>query len=161
MEFLVPLLAIGYLTAGVWLSWLERVAERGRGAPARAPTVPPLVEPPAPAAAADAPVPARQPPSVMPIKGGWQYLIGRRIDAVVVNSFPVGITRLVQVHLVLDGGCNFEIYSPTGGLAGVKGLYRGDLDEVLNFKCLSPDARVYGDRRLVPRDEDGPRILWP
>lgn len=85
------------------------------------------------------------------IKGGWQHLIGKRIEAVVVNVARGENSNLAQIHLVLDGEVNFEIFSSLGALGGTKRLYPGDLPEVLDYKCVGPDAEVFGERRVVPR----------
>jgi hypothetical protein len=87
----------------------------------------------------------------MSIKGGWQHLIGKRIEAVVVNVARGEKSNLAQIHLVLDGEVNFEIYSSTGQVGGASYLHAGDLPEVLDYKCVGPDAEVFGDRRVVPR----------
>ena len=87
----------------------------------------------------------------MDIKGGWQHLIGRRIEAVVVNECRGHGSTLSQIHLVLDGGVNFEIFSSLGALGGTNCLYPGDLPEVLDYACVGPDAEVFGERRVVPR----------
>ena len=84
------------------------------------------------------------------IKGGWQHLIGKRIEAVVtVPAREAG--SLAQIHLVLDGGVNFEIYSSFGAIAGTKRAHPGDLPEVLGYRCVGPRAQVFGERRVVPR----------
>ena len=84
------------------------------------------------------------------IKGGWQHLIGRRIEAVVtVPSREVG--SLARVHLVLDGNVNFEIYSSFGAIGGTNRLHPGDLPEVLGWSRASPKMQVFGERRVVPR----------
>jgi len=85
------------------------------------------------------------------IKGGWQHLIGKRIEAVVVNVARGEQSTLAQIHLVLDGEVNFEIYSSTGDVGGASYLHAGDLPEVLGYCCVGPEAAVFGDRRVVPR----------
>ncbi len=87
----------------------------------------------------------------MSIKGGWQHLIGKRIEAVVVNVARGEKSNLAQIHLVLDGEVNFEIYSSTGQVGGASYLHAGDLPEVLDYKCVGADAEVFGERRVVPR----------
>lgn len=88
---------------------------------------------------------------IVAIKGGWQHLIGRRIEAVVVNVCRGEASTLSQIHLVLDGEVNFEIFSNLGALGGTKRLYPGDLPEVLGYACVGPEAEVFGERRVVPR----------
>jgi hypothetical protein len=85
------------------------------------------------------------------IKGGWQHLIGRRIEAVVVNAAHGEASTLAQIHLVLDGKVNFEIFSSSGDIGGASGVHPGDLPDVLNYACVGPEAQVFGERRVVPR----------
>jgi len=160
MDWIIPLLAIGYLTAPTW----TKAIRMWRDLPARAPGPPPRPNTaPSPAAApamvalavvtpaveSARPTPAAPSPP-LPIKGGWQYLIGRRIEAVVAMPGS-GSRSLAQVYLVLDGDEHFEIYSSTGMIGGTKRLYPGDLPDVLGFGCIGPEAQVYGERRVVPR----------
>ncbi len=86
----------------------------------------------------------------MAIKGGWQHLIGRRIVAVVTVP-PIGPSARAQIHLVLDGGVNFEIYSSSGDIGGTMGVYPGGLRKVLGYGCVRLGAEVFGERRVVPR----------
>lgn len=88
----------------------------------------------------------------MAIKGGWQYLVGRRIEAVVVNVARGESSTLAQIHLVLDGEVHLEIFSHTGVICGTKRVYPGDLPEVLIYRCVGADAQVFGERRVVPRE---------
>jgi len=84
------------------------------------------------------------------IKGGWQHLIGKRIEAVVTVP-PREPGSLAQVHLILEGGVNFEIYSSFGELSGVERAHPGDLPEVLSWGGPGTRAQVFGERRVVPR----------
>ncbi len=84
------------------------------------------------------------------IKGGWQHLIGKRIEAVVTVP-PREPGSLAQVHLVLEGGATFEIFSSFGAIGGTKRLHPGDLPEVLRWSRTNPKTKVFGERRVLPR----------
>lgn len=75
-------------------------------------------------------------------KGGWDEIVGRTIETVVVVARQS--TPKHQVHLVFTDGSTFEIYSnPCEGLAGSNRLARGDLASVLSGLRPGPGVHVF------------------
>ena len=87
---------------------------------------------------------------IVDIKGGWQHLIGRRIEAVVTVPGDENCS-LAQIHLVLEGEVNFEIFSSSGDIGGASMMHEGDLPDVLGYGDGGRAVVVFGDRRVVPR----------
>ena len=87
---------------------------------------------------------------IVDIKGGWQHLIGRRIEAVVTVPGDDKCS-LAQIHLVLEGEVNFEIFSSSGDIGGASMMHQGDLPDVLGYGGGGRAVVVFGDRRVVPR----------
>jgi len=69
------------------------------------------------------------PPPIVPARGYWQGLIGRRIEGVIISGHGGGEAR-TQVYLVLDGEEHFEICA-TGYLTGSSKLYPGGVFEIM------------------------------
>lgn len=68
------------------------------------------------------------------MKGYFQYIVGRRISAVVIKaardrrSEPRG-----QLFLIFDDGHYYEFYIPESAIYGAQGIDRGGLHEVLRY----------------------------
>lgn len=79
------------------------------------------------------------------MKGDWQALPGRTIEAVVIQEG--NLQPKAKVILVFTDGTYFEFYAGDGGMKGIKSLGHGDLWRVM---------QIYGDRgdTTVYRVED-------
>jgi len=130
-ESLIFLLVLGYLGLGVWTGIRRR---EGEAAERMGHTLPPRTR---------ELVPAPEPP-----QGGWQALVGRRIESVVVTGHGGDLVR-TQVFLVLDGNEHFEIFT-TGYLNGNSRTYPGGLFDLLSYHCFGPNLRVYGPVEAPP-----------
>ncbi|HEX9728603.1 MAG TPA: hypothetical protein VGA37_08870 [Gemmatimonadales bacterium] len=82
------------------------------------------------------------PPLPYAIKGHWQGLLGRTIEAVVVVAHETLQPRQ-RVFLLFADGNYFEIYSGCGDIAGTKRLTRGNICDVLHWQRLDAEVVVH------------------
>ena len=76
------------------------------------------------------------------LKGDWQSMVGRTINAVVVCSSEA--PPECQVYLVFADGSNFEIYSHgIGIIAGGNRVYSGDVAQLLRRMSANRNPVVY------------------
>jgi hypothetical protein len=81
----------------------------------------------------------------MPVlKGGWQDIVGKTIEAVVTVSMTgTGIRSRIQ-FLFTDGSA-FEMYSNDGSICGANRTYQGTLPQILSYEQHETcDVTVYG-----------------
>ncbi len=75
------------------------------------------------------------------MKGDWQALPGRTIEAVVVQEGT--LQPKAKVILVFTDGTYFEVYSSDGDLRGTNRAYPGDLWRVMQHYGDQGDTTVF------------------